>query len=127
MEKFDLSRFESAPEHTKDDIIGYFEKFEKIHADIEKTQIESIEKKAEAARERIQQEGINMETMTEVIKTLETTNFEAFSAAEIKYMADSIDNIIVEVDPAFKQFYRDLKQRLIDIIPTKLAFEKMQK
>ena len=75
---------------------------------------EAQESKAEAAWERILNEGINQETLQGFLD-----NVMSFSARGLSEVIATIDNLIREWDPAVHKFLRDLKQQLQAIVRLK--------
>jgi len=114
----------SSPEYTKDEIMEY------IKEEYEKAREVADEKNRETKKgtgQQIEQQGINMKTMRNMMEALEMTGYEAFSSPELSYIVEMLDLVIIEVDPVYKSFYKNLKQRLTDIIEDKKNLEELYK
>ena len=103
---------------------------EYIKEEYEKAREVADEKNSETKKgtgQQIEQQGINMETMRNMMEALEMTGYEAFSSPELSYIVEMLDLVIIEVDPVYKSFYKNLKQRLTDIIEDKKNLEELYK
>ncbi len=87
---------------------------------------EGVYEKANGVREKLKSRGINRETLNDMMRTLEETNYRAFEAAELNQIANYITGLIREVDPVFRPFYQNLQTQLRNIATSKSFYQRAE-
>ena len=111
-------------EFSPDAFRNYIEKLNQIREVVNQEATDNIEARSNLVREKMGQQGINMETLRDMMDALEQTELEAFSLEEVNQIRTLIDYLLIEWDPTFKPFLQRLKQRLKTIADIKNSRNK---